>query len=777
MKFNRIFILFLLIIFTISAVSASENATDIDSTQEIINATEEIDISGEETLEISSVGENISNEDVLSSAEEDIASEINVTFDGQMFRDNLTDIRVDLPENASGNFTVKIDNEVIYDCEITDKSFSVPIKIPERQYYVIANIWPPIDYRFHYVSAFYNDIELNISHDLRLMIYPKDMENMIMFPEEILQNQKNPSSFMITVPRSAVGNFSIYVDNRQIRADVRAPFIEINMSEIANLALGMHNLTVKYDGDSYYNSFNRTFSYEVTNVVIKVPKNIIIGHDDCISIDVLDDGNVKVYIDGYLVKSDKTSGGDYILSLEDYLKVNSREVTVEFTSKKYSRTKTVPLNVSYYFDVYPSQIIYGDDAYIEIYLPDTLNNKLLTVKIDGVKYPFAHQSAVVNNIVEVDVRDLLAGNHTLFISYAGDDRFEAKNSTFNFTVKYSILSEYYVRFADGSKVSLTLPKNATGNLNVYINDVLYKSVKLNSGKASIKLDNLNPGEYVLKVNYTGKDYDVELSEHTIYADPEVNIAYNPTVGENAYVTLKVPAGCKGKAVFRVDGKKYTVNIVNGVARFNLKSLAEGYYEFEVDYIGADGYSSSGFCVDVDIYAPKVKIASAKLYTNGGTVKISVKNHRGKAMKSVYVTVKINGKTYKVKSNSKGIATLKFKAKLKHKTYKIRTTFRGASASKSLKAKHVIFLKSFKVKKSARKLVLKATLKQAKTPIKYKKVTFTFDGKKYTAKTNKKGIAKITVKKSLLKHLKTGKKVTCKAAYLKDTVSKTVRVKK
>ena len=182
-------------------------------------------------------------------------------------------------------------------------------------------------------------------------------------------------------------------------------------------------------------------------------------------------------------------------------------------------------------------------------------------------------------------------------------------------------------------------------------------------------------------------------------------------------------------------------------------------------------------MDVDIYAPKVKIASAKLYTNGGTVKISVKNHRGKAMKSVYVTVKINGKTYKVKSNSKGIATLKFKAKLKHKTYKIRTTFRGASASKSLKAKHVIFLKSFKVKKSARKLVLKATLKQAKTPIKYKKVTFTFNGKKYTAKTNKKGIAKITVKKSLLKHLKTGKKVTCKAAYLKDTVSKTVRVKK
>jgi invasion protein IalB len=55
--------------------------------------------------------------------------------------------------------------------------------------------------------------------------------------------------------------------------------------------------------------------------------------------------------------------------------------------------------------------------------------------------------------------------------------------------------------------------------------------------------------------------------------------------------------------------------------------------------------------------------------------------------------------------------------------------------------------------------------------------FKFKGKKYTAKTNKKGVAKITVKKSVLKKLKAGKKITYTATYLKDTVKRTVKVKK
>ena len=68
-------------------------------------------------------------------------------------------------------------------------------------------------------------------------------------------------------------------------------------------------------------------------------------------------------------------------------------------------------------------------------------------------------------------------------------------------------------------------------------------------------------------------------------------------------------------------------------------------------------------------------------------------------------------------------------------------------------------KTVKIKKSAKKIVLKATLKNGKTALKGKVIKFKIKGKTYKAKTNKKGVAKVTVKKKVIKKLKKGKKLT------------------
>ena len=91
---------------------------------------------------------------------------------------------------------------------------------------------------------------------------------------------------------------------------------------------------------------------------------------------------------------------------------------------------------------------------------------------------------------------------------------------------------------------------------------------------------------------------------------------------------------------------------------------------------------------------------------------------------------------------------------------------------------MVSLKKVTVKKSAKKLVLTATLKKVNGKyLKKKTVTFKFNGKKYKAKTNKKGVAKVTIKSSVLKKLKVGKKIKYQVTYLKDTVKRTVKVKK
>ena len=88
-----------------------------------------------------------------------------------------------------------------------------------------------------------------------------------------------------------------------------------------------------------------------------------------------------------------------------------------------------------------------------------------------------------------------------------------------------------------------------------------------------------------------------------------------------------------------------------------------------------------------------------------------------------------------------------------------------------------FKQKVKVKRSAKKLTIQATLKINGKAVKGKLIKFKFNKKSYKARTNAKGVAKITVKKSVLKKLKKGKKVTYTATYGKITKKVTVKVKK
>ena len=91
----------------------------------------------------------------------------------------------------------------------------------------------------------------------------------------------------------------------------------------------------------------------------------------------------------------------------------------------------------------------------------------------------------------------------------------------------------------------------------------------------------------------------------------------------------------------------------------------------------------------------------------------------------------------------------------------------------------ISLKQSKISaiKKGEKVKLTATLTIGGKAVRDKKVTFVFNGKKYTAKTNKKGVAEATIPVKVTKALKVGKKYTITATYADVTVKQTVKVKK
>lgn len=691
--------------------------------------------------------DNLTSDDV-------ITEDINVTFDEQMWKENLSDINVELPENASGEFSVKIDDEIIYNQTITEKTFKVPVKLPTRGHEFVISIWPPIDCRYYKINAYYNNIDLNINGTLRVMNNPPDF-NYMNFPKEILYHDEY--SPMIAFPRSANGMVEYYIDDKLVNRTQVRPVVSWQKNIFHDLTLGNHTFRVIYYGDSYYKAYDRTFNFNVTQVVIEIPETVNISHDDCISVKTLKGttGTVKVYIDNKLIHSVNTDDNYYVLSLEEYLKANSREVKVVYSNKDFTRTKTLLINITYDFDIYADSLTYGEKNIIEICLPDTLNNKLLKISINGTDYNFRH-SDVENNIVEVDISKLNAGSYSMFVSYPGDARFQSHSKTYNFTIKYEIIYPWDIEFKDSSKIYLKLPNDATGNLEVCIDNKLFKSEKLSKGYAEIRIDSLKPGFHDVDVRYTGSDYTVDSISTSIYAEPKITLTYRFTAGENTYIKFEVPKDCKGYVIFNIDDRQYRANIKNGVAQYSFKNLKPGMYDVYVEYYGEDGVEHTSNCYEINVYKPKIKVISAVATFKDVNVKIKVLNKNGKAMANKIVVIKVNGKTFKVNTNKKGIAVLKKSIKIKSKKTRLKISYMGTKVSKKVKVKSI----SLKITKTSKRLILKSSIKKS---VKNKLVTFKVAGKSFKIKTNSRGIAKLSIKKPK-------KTVKIQATYLKDTVT-------
>lgn len=676
----------------------------------------------------------------------DSRDDVNISFDEQMYEKDLGEINVDLGDEVNGEFCILIDEEVIYNETITDSHFKVPVVLPKKSYELIVNIWPGIDCRRYKVNAFLNGEDLNINKTLQVMKLPPDY-SYLHFQDEVLTTNDHQ---IFVFPRSANGIVEIWLDGVLLNKTKAQPTIYFDN---LNLTLGNHSWKVLFYNDTYYNDLNATANFSAVDVRIRIPQTINITHDDCISVEsIYKGGTVKTYIDGMLINTSKVEDKYFVLCLEQYLKKDSHEVKVIYENGKVKREKTQSISIVYDFDLLSENFIYGEDNIIEIILPDTLNNKLLTVEINGTKYAFKRPAYAGNNIIEINISKLQAGNYSMHISYPGDDRFEAKDEIINFTVNYNIISPDYVEYKDTSFVYLNLPEDAHGNLVVYMDDKLFGNVTLKNGYAKIRVDTLLPGFHSMKVGYSGDDYEVEEYETLIHAAGRMTVSYSFTAGQNKYVVYDMPESSGGYVVFTINGKEHKVNVKNGKAMYSLKNLKAGDYEICIDYY-RNGELISGDYADIEVKKSKIKILSYKMSSKSIKVKIKL----NKPMKTT-VYAKFMGKTYKIKTNSKGIGTFKKSLKIKKSKKSIKFSHLGSKLTKKL------YKPNLKVTKSKKKMTLKTIVN-----IKGIKVRFKAGKKTYTVKTNSRGIAKISMKKPK------NSKVLCKAIYFGCKVSKNVRL--
>ena len=220
-------------------------------------------------------------------------------------------------------------------------------------------------------------------------------------------------------------------------------------------------------------------------------------------------------------------------------------------------------------------------------------------------------------------------------------------------------------------------------------------------------------------------------------------------------------------VITVDGKNYTgVTDASGVAKIKVTISKVGAFDVVAYFSGEGEYIASTSKGKLTLTKDSTSLTSAgKTYAVTATSKsitLTLKDGSGKVIANRKVTATVNGKTYTATTNSKGVATFKLTLKTV-KTFTVSLKFAGDSyytaSTKSIKVKVTKTKTKLTVpkktyKRTAKVKKLTATLKdQTGKVIKSKKVTFTVNGKKYTAKTNKKGVATVKVKLSRKKTYK------------------------
>lgn len=344
------------------------------------------------------------------------------------------------------------------------------------------------------------------------------------------------------------------------------------------------------------------------------------------------------------------------------------------------------------------------------------------------------------------------------------------------------VSDISIAIDENAEIPVTLPSNATGTVKVKLDDIEYVS-SLSNGSCIIILPKLQSGNYSAKITYSGDDnYVSNKTKINVHVKSASIDAHDMVRGYNSDYDYQVKLidengnGISNKLIsFTVmSNQYYAITDDDGLASVKA-NLNAGTYNVTVSSAIAGNSTAALKILKRFENNRNLKV----YYASNANYKVRIIGDDGNPEtegQKVIVLIDNKMKTYKTDKN--GFITVKIDKNFKVGTHTIKIQYRNASVKNNVVVKHIVALKSATVKKSAKKLVLTASLAKVNGKyLKNKKITFKFNGKTYKSNTNSKGIAKVTIKSSVLKKLNAGKKVSYQATYLKDTVKRTAKILK
>ena len=394
-------------------------------------------------------------------------------------------------------------------------------------------------------------------------------------------------------------------------------------------------------------------------------------------------------------------------------------------------------------EFYDDYHIYGETNIFGFLMPRDIKNNVM-VLIDANPYNYT-----VYNVSDLELwvwggdqktqqgyvvsfSGLSLGNHTVNITYPGDEKYKQSSLVRNITVHEMVDNDdkefftiYYYHdeliYGKTNALGFLMPKDITNNTSVQIDwkNYDYVACDVNSeqwkwgGDAQtqqgyiVKFYDLKPGYHDLFITYPGDDKYAPSARTTIL-DVQNGTGYKVTSkltagdvtayyngGKMLIVTLMDELGGPIKDAdiqIKLNGRTHKLSTNDlGQVRLSVDNLAPKTYYATLTYAGDDFFSSSTVKAKVTIKKATPKISATKktfkksLKTKKYTVTLKANNN---ALKNAKIYLKIKGKTFTAKTNKYGKATFKITKLTKKGTYRATVTYNGNNcyAKKAVAAK-------------------------------------------------------------------------------------------
>ena len=424
------------------------------------------------------------------------------------------------------------------------------------------------------------------------------------------------------------GNVIVTVNNKNYSVNI------VNGKGTAvgvKLAAGTYDFTAAWAGNDNYNAVGDSGKFSVAKVdsIIDVAvSDIKVGEDAVISVKLLSDatGSVTVTVNGKDYTETVVNGVANVKVAD--LKAGTYDVAVKYSGDNnynaaVATSSFTVSKVDSTMDVTVNDIVFGGDLTVDVVLPGDATGEVV-ITVNGVDY----HVAIENGKATGTIGGLVAGDYTVTVKYAGDDKYTAVEIAKGVNVAKAqpvlgvVIAD--VDYGNGFVIEATLTgvngAPLSGNVIVTVNGKEY-TVKVTDGKGIATGDKLAAGTYGFAAVWAGDDnYNIvtengDFKVNKIDSSVVVNVN-NIKVGEDAVISVKLASDATGEVVITVNGEDYTAAIENGVASVTVSDLKAGDYTVTVKYAGDNNYNEANadaeFSVskisdyNMDISVPEIK---------------------------------------------------------------------------------------------------------------------------------------------------------------------------